>query len=51
MPAVEQDVLGLDIAMNDTASVREAQGLGYLTRDFYGVIDWELLLTFQSVAE
>ena len=51
MPVRQQDVLRLDVAMDDAAAVRVAQGVGYFAGDGEGVIERELLLAVEPVAE
>ena len=48
---LEQDVLGLDVAMDDAMLVRVAERVGHLTSDPQGIVERELLLAAQSVAE
>ena len=48
---LEQDVLGLDVAMDDAMLVRVAERVGHLTSDPQGIVERELLLAAQPVAE
>src|SRR6476661_7766732 len=49
--ALEQDVLRFDIAMDHPMSVRVAQGVRYLAGDAERVVEGELLLALQPVAQ
>jgi hypothetical protein len=51
MPALEQDVLRLDVAMHDLAAMGIAQRVGHLAGDPHRVLDGELLLAIQPVTE
>jgi len=48
---VQQDVFGLDVAMDDAVMMRVIQGAGDLPRDGQRFIDAELLLTVQLAAQ
>jgi hypothetical protein len=48
---LEQDILGLDVAVNDTAAVRILQGVGDFVRDAERLGDRKLRVTFQAIAE
>ena len=47
----EQDVLGLDVAVDDPPSVRIVQRVGHLAGDPHRVLDRELLLPVQPIAQ
>ena len=51
MPALQEDVLRLDVAVHDALLVRVLERIGDLARDPERVLDRELLLTVQSVAQ
>jgi hypothetical protein len=51
MPTLEQDVLRLDVPVHDPLPVRMPQRVGHLIGDRYRVVDRELLLTAQPLAE
>jgi hypothetical protein len=51
MAALEQDVLGLDVAMDDTLVVRVLEGVGNLTGDQDGVGDGKLLHALEAGAQ
>src|SRR5512143_899319 len=51
MTGLEQDVLGLDVAMDDLVGVGVAERVGYLLRDLEGVVQRELWLAGQPIAE
>ena len=48
---LEEDVLGLDVAMHHALAVGVGQGVGHLARDADGVVDGELLLALEPGAE
>jgi hypothetical protein len=48
---LEQDVLGLDVAVNDPALVREVERAGHAAGDLDRILDAELLLAIQAVAQ
>jgi hypothetical protein len=50
MPALEEDVLRLDVAMDDSEGVRGAQGISYLTGDPERILDGQLPFPFQPGA-
>ncbi len=49
--ALQQDVLRLDVAVNDAVAVGVAQRVGYLTGDLQRVVDGELFLAVQPIAQ
>jgi hypothetical protein len=51
VPPGQQDVVGLDVAVHDSATVREGQGIGDLAQDPGGILDRQLALTAQSLAQ
>ena len=51
MTRLEQDVLGLDIAMNHALAVGIVERVGDLTSDAEGVVERELRLAFEAGAE
>ena len=51
VPAVQQDVLRLDVAMDHAVLVRVLQGIGYFAGDTQRVVDGELLLAREPVAQ
>ena len=51
MPALQQDVFRLDIAVNELVLVRMGQRIGHLARDAERVVDGQLRLPPQAVAE
>ena len=51
MTRLEQDVLGLDVAMHHALAVGVGQGVGHLTGYADGVVDRELLLALEPGAE
>ena len=51
MPALQQDVLGLDVAVDDAEGVRRAQCVGDLARDAQRVLDGELPFALESCAQ
>jgi hypothetical protein len=51
MSSAEQDVLGLDIPVDDIVLVREVERVRHFPRDLNGVVDGELLLAIQAVAQ
>ena len=51
VPALEQDVLGLDVAMDHAGGVRVAERVGDFARDPHGFVDRQLLLARQPVAQ
>ena len=50
-PVVQQDVLGLDVAMDDAVAVGVVQRVGDLGRDAYGLVDTELRFAAEFVAQ
>ena len=48
---IEQDVRGLDVAVDDIAAVGVAQGVGDLARDLERVADRELAFTVEALAQ
>ena len=50
-PTLEQDVLGLDVAVDDTVRVRVAQRVGHLAADLERVVHGQLLLAGQPIAQ
>ena len=48
---LEEDVLGLDVAMDHAEAVGVAEGVGHFARDLHGVLDRQLLLALQPGAE
>ncbi len=51
MPGGEQDVLGLDVAMHDVARMRVAQGGRHLADELERLLERELPLALQAVAQ
>ena len=51
MAALQQDVLGLDVAMDDLAVVGVLEGFGGFADDPEGVLDGKLVLPHQPVAK
>jgi hypothetical protein len=51
VPSREQDVLGLDVAVDHVVAVRIGERVGNLPADLERVIDRQLLLPIQPVAE
>ena len=51
MAALEQDVFGLDVAVDDPASMRVCQCGGHLACDAERVGDWQLPLARETVAQ
>lgn len=47
----QENVLGLDVAVNDAVPMRVVEGTGYLASDADGVLERELSLVVQSVAK
>src|SRR5207249_2873515 len=48
---VEHDILGLDIAMDDAASVREVEGRGDRAGNAQGLVEWQLAFALQALAQ
>jgi hypothetical protein len=51
VPPLEQDVVGLDVAVHDPLGVRMGQGLGHLPGDLERLVDGELPLAGQAIAQ
>ena len=51
LAVLQQDVLGLDVAVDDAALVGEVEGGGDFLRQADGVLDRELLLAGEAAAE
>ena len=51
VPFMHQDVLGLDVAVDHSVCVRVREGAGHLARDTDGVVQRELALARQLLAE
>src|SRR2546426_681789 len=51
LPRDQQDVLGLDVAMDYVMAMRIGQGTRHLSSDLGGVVDGELFLSVESVPE
>ena len=51
MPFLQEDVLGLDVPVHDPLRVRMAERVGDLPRDAHGLVERELLLALEPVAE
>src|SRR4029077_1486977 len=49
--ALEQDVLGLDVAVNDTVAVGVGEGGEDVPRDLERIVEWELLLAIEPVPQ
>ena len=49
--ALQQDVLGLDVAMDDAEGMRGAEGVGHFARNQQRGLDGQLLLALQSRAQ
>jgi hypothetical protein len=47
---LEQNVVGLDVAVHDPLGVRMGQGLGHLLGDLQRVVEGELPLAGQAIA-
>ena len=47
----EQNVLGLDVAMDHTVVVRVLQRVGHLVRDLYRVLERKLLFALEPLAQ
>ena len=51
VPAAEQDVLGLDVAMDHALPMRIVESVGYLAGDAHGISNRQLALALQLVPE
>jgi hypothetical protein len=51
MPAREQNVLWLDVAVHDTVALGVGQGFGHLARDLEGIMNRQLLLPAQTISQ
>ena len=51
VPALQQDVLRLDVAMHDTQAVRIAERVGHFTGDPQRLVDRELRVTRQAISQ
>ena len=51
MPFLEQDVLGLDVAMDDVVAMRVIERLGHLMRDLHGVDHRQRLLPREALPQ
>ena len=51
VPVVQQDVLGLDVAVDDAVPVRVVERVGDLARDAHGLVDRQLRLAVEPVAQ
>ena len=51
VPALEHDVLGLDVPVDHPAGVRVRQGVGHLPRQRHGLLERQLLFTPDAVPQ
>ncbi len=51
VPGFEQDVLGLDVAVDDVVAVRVAQGVGHLPADLERLLERELPLALEPLPQ
>ena len=51
MPRREQNVLRLDVAVHNVAAVRVAQGVGHFPRDLEGILERQLPLAVEPLAQ
>ena len=51
VPALEQNILGLDVTVDDPAAVRVTQRVRHLSRDLDGIVQRELLLAVQPLPQ
>ena len=51
LPIVQEDVLGLDVAMDDALPVCEVERAGDLSHDPNGLVDWQQFLSHEPVPQ
>jgi hypothetical protein len=51
MPSLKEDILRLDVTVDDAAGVSESERISHLTRDPEGILNRQLVLPAESIAE